>query len=413
MYKNTFIFGMGNIFSALSLFLLLPVLTHYISPKEMGGIAYFETIILIVAPLITFGIDGFLSVKYFVLDKYERSVLSRSVIVIPLWTGIIVTVLVILLFQFDFQIPILHIGWLFGIGTLGLLQSIAAFTFSYLQMQQRALLYASYKIIGTLVGVISACILIIYFDAGATGRYASFYIAGLVMIIFGLLILKKEKIFDVIPKKKYVYSALKFGRGMVIHSWSGIIFYASDRLIIGSVAGSEELGQYAVAAQIGMIMSIVQTTFSQIWTPYLFRKMETRITKEEIKKYSYRCMGILFIVSALCAAIVQPVFIWFIDIQYHAMIEVAYWIVASYLFLGFYKVYVVHLFYNEKTLTIAKYTAFCATINILLTFYFVKNMGAPGAAKATFISSVIFFLLVYFKSNSLITDKEAVNAKSI
>jgi O-antigen/teichoic acid export membrane protein len=400
---------MGNIVSALSIFLLLPILTHYISPEEMGSIAYFEATIMVIIPLVTFGIDGFFSVKYFEFDQFQQRVLSRSVIVIPFWIGLIVTVLIILLSQLDIQIPISNMGFLFGIGTLAFFQSIAALAFSYLLMQQRAMLYACFKVSGAFVGVASASILVIYFDAGASGRYASLYIAGLVVFIFAIVILKNEKMLGGISDKNYVFSALKFGRGMVIHSWSGVIFYTSDRLILGSIASPDELGLYAVAAQVGMVMSIVQTTFSQIWTPYIFKLMKTGIDKKEIKKYSYRSMGILIIISVLCGALVQPVFMWFIDPRYYSMIEVAYWIIASYLFLGFYKVYVVHLFYNEKTLTIAKYTTFCAVINILLTFYFVKNVGALGAAQATFISSVIFFLLVYLKSNSLIKSKETVH----
>jgi len=193
---------------------------------------------------------------------------------------------------------------------------------------------------------------------------------------------------------------LYFGFGMVLHSWSAIVFFASDRFIIGYLGDVEILGKYSVAVQVGMVMAVIQNTFSQVWTPYSFRLFANN-KFEEFTKMSHISIVILFLMCIGVMLLIPLLYRFFIDIRYHDMSAVTYWVVATYFFLGLYKIYVVKLFYFEKVKLLAKITTFTALFNVLLTIALIEAMGVIGAAIATFFSSIIFCALVYFFTKNI------------
>ena len=64
-------YGGINAFKSLVPFLMLPILTNFITPKEYGNLALIETTILFLLPFVSINVNGAINVEYFKLKDNE------------------------------------------------------------------------------------------------------------------------------------------------------------------------------------------------------------------------------------------------------------------------------------------------------------------------------------------------------
>ena len=76
------IYGGTNAIKSLVPFLMLPILTAYISPKEYGELSLIETTILFLLPFVMLNINGAINVEYFRRDnrsEYKQYVINAII----------------------------------------------------------------------------------------------------------------------------------------------------------------------------------------------------------------------------------------------------------------------------------------------------------------------------------------------
>lgn len=395
MIKRFLVYGLGNVLAGVIPFLLLPFLTANLNPAQMGTVAFVESIIMLCSPLIIFGVDGSYSAfynKYSVVD--QRKLITSLLILSGIMSFLFLPVAGLVAYLGLLPVDVNGI-WMFTLVLVFYAMAINALASAQFQMKGQAFFYGLFKVASVLCAAIVSVVAISAFDLSVEGRLLGVYSGPIIIGFFWIAYLLLNKEYFFFPLRfDLIRKGLDFGVGMLLHSWSAIIFFASDRIIIGYLVGSEGLGQYAVAAQIGMVMALVQNTFSQVWTPHAF-KLFTDCNVSLFKKHSYFSMLGLLASSLIFALLVPVLYKYFIDARYSNLFEVTYWIIGTYFFLGVYKVFVVKFFYYEKTKNLALITTGCSILNVLLTILFVLKMGVVGGAIATCISSIVFAFLVF------------------
>jgi O-antigen/teichoic acid export membrane protein len=399
--KRFILFGLANVIAAAIPFLLTPFLTRALSPEEYGYISLFEAVIQLLAPLIIFGGDGFYSSNYFKGTKQRAKELQFNLLLLPLTLSSFLFLAIFITYLFAEAGSIYGSNFILLLAPAVFFQSICALMYSKLQMEGSAGIYLGVKVSGPIVGGLITVWLIYFENWSADGRLLGIVVAFAFSALWCLVIHIQEDIFKLKASLELIKKAMSFGKGMIVHSWSGVLFFASDRVILGYMSGVQDLGAYAVALQFGLVMAIVQTTFSQIWTPFMLKKLESECCSADILKYEIIAMTLLSILGGVIALLIKPFYFLLIGEDFHYAQDVAYWVVASYFMLGLYKVFTVYFFYSQNTRTLAKITFSVALFNVMLTIVLIKVFGLTGAAIATFISSVIFFFAVYFKTKSI------------
>gem|GEM_PF-6655974 len=383
-------------------FLLLPFLTSNLNPEQMGSVAFIESVIMLCAPMIIFGIDGSYCAFYNKCTALDQRKLITSLLLLSGAITLFFIPIAALIGYFKLLPVTVNGGWVFSLIIVFYALAINALAAAQFQMEGKAFYYGMFKVASVSLSAVITLIAISTFNMSTEGRLLGIYI-GPVFLSFcwiAYLFLSKEYLFfplriDLIKK------GLDFGVGMLLHSWSAIIFFASDRIIIGYLVGSEGLGEYSVAAQIGMMMALAQNTFSQVWAPYAYKIFSDK-SVSLFKQYSRLSMIGLLLASLIFALLVPFLYKYFIDSRYSNLSAVTYWIIATYFFLGIYKIFVVKFFYYEKTRELAVITTVCSVLNILLTIILVLSLGVVGGAIATCLSSVVFAFFVFYRSRVLI-----------
>jgi O-antigen/teichoic acid export membrane protein len=406
--KRFLFFGAANLIAASIPFLLTPFLTRTLTPEEYGYISLFEIFLQLLSPLIIFGGDGFFSSNYFKLSQLKRKKVQLNLLFFPLVTSFLVLLVLLFIYLFIGNPTGFNTTFIFLLVPAAFLQSICALIYAKLQMEGKGALYLWIRVSGPVFGGVITVFLVYFANLNSEGRILGIILSFALSAFCCFIILTKEGIFQHKISKEIVNNALFFGKGMIVHSWSGVLFFSSDRVVLGYMSGVRELGAYSVALQFGLVMAIAQTTFSQIWSPFLLKKLESNCTNKSLKHYEIMAMCILSIIGLIVAILIEPFYYFLVGEEYLFAKNVAYWVVASYVMLGFYKVFTVYFFYSLNTKSLSRITFSVAVFNVLFTILLISYLGMIGAAIATFISSVIFFIAVFYKAKN-IKSQRAIN----
>jgi O-antigen/teichoic acid export membrane protein len=384
-------------------FLLLPVLTKYLSVEEYGLLAIIQVFISLTLPLITVNIMSTMQLEYHKLNKEDFATLVSSVLLIPVLSFIFITFGYFVLQSEIMNFMGINSSWIFLIPVIAFMQVIPQSVLSIYQISERPFSYAKYQISLALINFSATLILIILFKLGWEGRLLAIFLSYTVLSITGFYFLYTQGFINFDFKKHYITDALKTGGPLIIHVLSGTLFLMSDRLFVSYFEGNTALGLYSVGAQVAMIAFIIQQSFNQAWVPYLFKNLQSNSLKNNIKivKVSYLVFIFFLILPFAIKLLSYPIFSFIIDAKFYESIQYVFWIALGYSFLGMYKVVTNYIFYEKRTgiLSLLTFSSLC--LNLILNYFFIKIYGTIGVAYATALTIGFFFIIVFITANKL------------
>ncbi len=396
------IYTTANLINALIPFLLLPLLTRYLSPSDYGIVSIFQVLLNVTLPFAGLNVVGAINRYYFEKKIKFNLFVGNSFLILSLSS----VILLILFLSFkDFILKLafadaaseVEYYWLLMIVIAAFLQNLAQFILTIWQLKYKAKLYGTFRITRTLLDVglsITLIIILKYtWDGRVFGQFAAIFLFGFI----AMFILLKKKYLKISYNKEYTKFALLFGIPLIPHNLSGVIMSFSDRLFITNLVDISATGLYSVGYQVGMVVGLLQSSFNQAWVPWLFEQLKKndKNLKYNIVKLTYVFSIILFTFAILWGLLAPFLFDFLLGKDYYAAKKFVFWIAVGYSFKGMYMMFVNYLFFIKKTMKIAQITLISAGTNIILNFILIKNYGTIGAAIATAISLFISFVLAW------------------
>jgi len=398
--KSLSIYTITSILNSAIPFMLLPILTKYLTIEEYGLLSIIQIFIIFTIPFVSINIQSTLQLEYHELDKDEFSLWVSSVLLIPIFSIFIIILFFILFQSIFYNFMNISISWLLLIPLIAFMQIIPQTILSIYKISERAIDFAKYQLSLTLVNLLLTLFLVISLNLKWEGRVLAIFFAYLLFSILGIYLLKQMKLIVFRIKKEYIIQALKLGLPLIIHVISGALFMMSDRLFISYYLGNNSLGIYSVGAQISMIAMIIQTSFNQAWVPYLFKNLKSGLIENKIKiiKISYISL-LFFMVLPFIITLLNPIFFIFIDEKFIDSMKYVFWISLGYSILGMYKVVTNYIFYEKRVKLLSIMTFSSLFINLILNYILIDKYGAIGVAYGTVITVAIFFVIAFIVAN--------------
>ncbi|PCI70847.1 MAG: hypothetical protein COB26_01915 [Piscirickettsiaceae bacterium] len=377
--------------------LLLPVLTSCLSEGEYGLLSIMQIFIVLIMPFVSINICSYLRSEYHRVEREEFSILTSSIVTIPLVSVVVVSLIFIFLQPVINNFLDISLLWVMFIPLVALSQIVPQMVMAIFQISESPIRYGRYLLSLTALNILSSIALVTVAELGWEGRLIAIMLSNVIFTIIGISLLIKAKLFILRIEKKYVYSALKMGLPLIIHVISGALFMMSDRLFISYFLGNSEVGIYAVAAQVAMIVFVIQQAFNQSWSPYVFKNLEigTHEKKVKIVKMSYIAFAIFLILPVAAHLLSYPVFEFLIDAKFAQSITYVFWISLGFGFLGMYKVVTIYIFYEKKIHILALMTFLSLVVNFILNYFLIQVYGAVGVAYATAMTLALFFMFAF------------------
>lgn len=396
LLKNISGVTLANILNAGIPFLLMPILTNYLTTTEYGRLDIFTTTMSFLIPLV--GLNFYAGITVFYHDKkinnakYVGTSLSITLLMgvgLLLITGMVYLLLPHLFFKY--YLPFIVLFALFKV--------ISETISTYWLLSESIFFFGLFKVSRTLLELLLSILFVVVFLWGLNGRILAMGIVALGASLLSVIVFIKKHQVRLRIDKKLLKIGLAYSVPLIFHSIGGYILNISDRYFIDGMVSTSELGIYSAAYQVGMSFYVLQISFNQAWVPYFMRTINNEnFNKLKMVKYTY-LYAVLSVIIFFLIWLLVPVFYYFIGDEFQSGQSIVVWVLLGFLFNGFYYMVVNYLFYLKKTNIIATTTIIVGIINLVLNYFLIPIYGIKGAAISTAISFFISFVFFWWISN--------------
>ncbi|PIE69216.1 MAG: polysaccharide biosynthesis protein [Deltaproteobacteria bacterium] len=400
LFRAAGTYGFFSLLGAAIPFLLLPVMTRYLTPNDYGLVAIFGIMVTLITPFVGCNMHGAYSRAYFATDRFDVDVYMGTVVGFVLVSG---TAFLGVVYFFRGTIGDLFSfpsSWVWIVPIVATSSVLAEIVLVAWQVREAPSSYGIFQNGRTLFEILGALFLVVVLGMGWQGRLISRIVIFVLFACLGIFVLLRGNWLSLRFNKSYLCHALSFGIPLIPHSLAGILNTTIDRIFITNMVGMTETGLYTVGYQIGSIIVLVAGAFNKAYVPWLFNKLNRDSWREKIN--IVRLTYIYFFISTLGVFI----FSWISPLLMSVFVGKAFkdstifiiWIAMGSAFNGMYYMVVNYIFYAEKTYLLAWVTFLGAIINVVLNYFFIRLNGAVGAAQATSLSCFISFVFVWYLS---------------
>lgn len=396
LIKNTIVLLIGTIGTKIVNYIMLPLLTGWLSVEEYGEVDVFTTIVSMVIPIVTLQLDQAIF-RFLIDDKsYDEQATTIS-------TGI----LFVLIVFFVADIPA-AIFLSFNRNTLYALYVLAInIQGYYVIIQQIArglgknITYSINSIILAVVNMACQVILIYNFQLGTLGYIIAFCISNTLCIIFMMYGIRLCPLicFRYFSKSK-LHSLLIYSLPMIVNNASWWILNASDKLMLNYFIGSAANGIYAAAGKIPGLIIVFYNVFQMAWQESTAR--EDSSNAQEFYSSVFRKLFAFMSYMTICLLICNDVlFGILIDGKFSEAINHMPILILALFFQCIAQFYGGIYVGMKKSKELGLTSALAAIINLAIDFAFMRYIGIYAASLSTLAAYFVLLIIRFFSVKKL------------
>lgn len=403
LFKNSLIYLGSSILNRAIPFLMLPILTKYLTPTEFGIWAVFQVFISFFMPIIGMNSQSNITRSF---HKRKKEILVKiifSLILLLTVTSFFSSLLIFLIFLIFDNLFNIEYKYFMLLPILVFVQMINLFNLTIYRNVNKVYSYGIFEIGISFVNILTATVMIVFFNFSWDGMVYSILFAHLLFSFFSLLSMRNNGYLKFDFNKTILKKIFLVSLPLIPHALADVLIQLSDRLFIQSILSSADVGIYTVATYFASILYIITTSFNKSWTPYMMKSLSSNLESEKIKvvKYTYLYFPVMFVIY-----IILIVFSYFalpiiVDPQYKDAFYLIPWIAIGFLIRGSYSMIFPYFIYKGNTKILAKIAFLGAFINIILNYFLINIYGLIGAAIATIISFCFMTAVSWWKANRI------------
>ena len=400
LIQSAGIYVLANILNSAIPFLVLPIMTRFLSPEDYGIVSMFSVLVSILTTFIGLNVHGAIARQFYEKESMNFQQYIANCFYILIFSTALIGLVTLSLSNWISRVTEFPREWLWAVFLVCVGQFITTTTLTLWQVQQQSVKYGTYQILQTFMNVSLSVLFVVGLGMNWQGRIQAQVLSVLTFSGISLFVLFQESLCDFKLNLSYIKNALNFGIPLIPHTLGGLAIVTTDRILITNLIDIEQTGIYVVGSQIGMIISLLATSFNQAYSPWLYGqlKKENNLIKLKIVKFTY-IYYIVILLLAISLSIVLPLFIRFlVGNEFIGSIQFVLWIALGGAFQGMYYMVTNYIFYAEKTYLLAWVTFFTAVTNLVISYSLINLNGAIGAAQGTMFALLISFLLTWILS---------------
>lgn len=395
------IYLVSNVLNAMIPFLLLPILTRYLTPAEYGQVAMFQTLLGALGAFVGLSVVGAAGRKYYddnLTDAEMGRYIGTCLQLLVISTAIVLVPMFFLRENLSIWLGLDKKWVLWAVG-LSAFMVVMNLRLGQWQVRKKAKSYGVMQVSKSLLDMGLSLLFVVVLLLGADGRISAQIMAAGLFAILALWLLKRDKLLSVfVWNTAYHKEIIKFGVPLIPHIGGVFLLASVDRFVINAELGLAEAGVYMVAVQMAMGVALIFDAINKAYVPWLFEKLKENNLqqKKKIVRYTY-IWYLIIIAGAIAGFFVGP---WLVLLiagpGYEQAGEVIGWLLLGQAFGGMYLMVTNYIFYSRRTGLLSVATITSGLVNLLLLFLLIKFMGLTGAAVSFAIAMAVRFLLTWW-----------------
>ena len=398
LINNTVIFGIGNIVTKLSQYIIIAICTYRLTTAEFG-IA--EVLIQTVAMLVpVFSADIAEGLFRFTMDKdYTKEQVFSNAMLINLAATIItllalpVELLCIKDFEFSVLLTLLTLAEIYQISIKEFIRGIGL-----------TKLYMFSGFVNAVVQIISCLCFVYAFNLGIVGYILTLVTSNLIEVLFCIYKVNLLQFLEKTSIAKYVLKdMLSYSIPLAPNKIMWWVISALNRYFVLWLVGASATGLYSVAAKFPALITVVVGFFFQAWQISALETCENKdkdVFFSKIFNLLWASIGLLTAASLAGIRFLVKILVsdaFFTSWEYAPFLLVAAAFSAIQSFLG------VNYTIQKDSIGVLRSTTIAAVSNVFLNYVLIKSLGIQGATIATFISYVIVAIYRYLDTKKYVT----------
>jgi len=390
------VYGASNVLERLIPVLLLPVLTYYLTPADVGMLALFTAATNLIGLFVGLNVSYAVRRRYFdaARERFPRYVGNCLGIIVA---GLVIAVIVVAVADGPLaRLAGLPTRWLVAAAVLAASQECLMLPLTIWQVERQPSRYARVQVGRSAVVALLTALFVIQFGLGWQGAAAAQLVtAGGFVAFVGVPVLRKR--IELHYERDDVSHALRFGGGLIPHTLGTLAMRTADRFVISYYLGASENGLYSVGYQVGFAVAVAADAFNRAWSPWLYAGLSenSAATDRRIVRMTYAYFAGIAAFTVLLSIAAPPVMRRVLAPEFQSAGRFVWWIALGFAFNGMYTVVSGVIFYAQRTLVISWITGVSSIVNIVLNFVLVPRYGAIGSAQATALAFLLRFLLTW------------------
>lgn len=399
LFSNSMIYVLSLLFNKGLTFLLLPVLTYYLTKEDFGVLGLVTAISTIASIYIGFFPSGFLLARYAQYGKEKMAEYIHHILLLTLATTSLVLLILI-----GFQNILLpdHVGNRTMLMVIITFYSVFSIFFRFidtiLQVEQNVLKFAVLQTFQSVASLALGFLLIIEFSYGWEGKYYAELLILFLIFIYTINYIIKNKYYKYNTDYKKLKELFVFLFPLTFSVLGLYLMGTIDRIFISNMLGLESAGIYNVALTMAIIINMVYDSITKAINPILYQNL----AKDKYDN-NKKVVKIIYIYSILCVGI-SAVFILLLPYIFNIMINDKFidalvlipFLAVGFTFEGLRKALEAPLVFKNKVKSLAVLTLFAGLINIVLNYILIHKYGLNGAAYSTLISFLVLYIATFF-----------------
>ena len=386
-------------------FLILPFVSFYLIPEQLGIAANFDVLQSILMLLAGQAIVNALPYFYYDRSREEIGLLVSNLLFIIIVVNLCFLIIILLIYGLIDEY--LHIGLFLQLLTLisviaNLLLSINLILY---RLEEKPFVFLKLQLLQSLIYVFLLILLVVCLRKEALGKiYSAVFSCSIVCLLHIYLLYKRGYLIWKIDRNS-IGELLRFGIPLLPHSLSFWIKSGMDKILLTTFCGLSVNGLYSMAMSFGAIYSIFKVAFDNAYIPYLQKRISKmtfdnqKAEKKQLVRRSYIISSVFFllffVVMFICWILIQYV----LSDLYRDSFQFIPWILFSLTIYSFYSLVVQYPYTAKKTLGLGIITFSGSIIQLLLTFVLVRMLGADGIKYSLVIGALVTMFSVWWYSN--------------
>jgi len=396
--KDVLVYGAGGLAVKLFGFLTLPIYTRIFVPSEYGIMSLVGTVVGVVNIFLGLGVLSGVQRYFFESEDRETKIkiISTGFWFLLLWV-LLVLILAIssakYLSQFTLgaeQYATLYVVALISAAVAALLN----FLQNILRIHFRPIKFSIISFLSGSLTVGFSLLLILKYGFGVLGFFLGSLIGFCVALLacFVMVFANIRFVFS----SAFLKDVLKFAVPLVPAGLAYWIFNVSDRLLLGKLASLDQVGLYAIAVRLIIVMEFGRGAFGQAWSPRAYQIYTTDSRYPEIfgKMLLYVLVGFSFLAVGFTTFAREALMFLTTSAYFPAANAVGPLALGSVAYAST-QVTALGISLKKKTKYLAYYAWITAVGNVGLNFLLIPKYGMMGAAVATAIS-YSFLTIAYY-----------------
>lgn len=415
LFKDSFLYGIGNLITKASGLILLPLYAFYTSKAEIGLLTFYETAFTFLLVIGGWGAKGGFSRWYNEMkNEQERKSLFFTTYTFNVFTsflGVVVIALLLLHLNVFESANRNEIVLWFSISSLSKL--LFDVPFILLKLQQKAFKQIIYQSGNVGLTIVFTMYFLEYREMGFEGIFfAQMFANSITLLIVLPLIIKSCYVkFQI----KVLGEMLNYGYPIAISNILTTVLVISDRYILEAYSSMETVGSFGVAFKVANLLQfLVLSSFITSYTYEYYRSMNQKDgSRFHLKTFTYFIF--LMVLAGLGIVFFGKQIIYIImagKTEYYDALPVIPFFIIGLIFSGMRQVFALPLTKAKKTKWISIVMILSGVLNVGLNFLVIPSYGKEGAAVSTALTQLlaaICFLMLVNKVEKIIYEWKKIS----